>query len=157
MFRGPGSTVRVRVQVLTLAACAGLSACSGSAPPDGGSPYKPIASVDQIMDAIVVPSSQAIFDAVVYSNGALIAAPRSDDDWHALQMHALAVAEAANLLMMPPRAKDSGAWMKMAADMNDQAVVSAGAAERKDLDALLKAGSDLYNSCTACHKRYIPE
>jgi hypothetical protein len=32
------------------------------------------------MDGIVIPSSQALFDAIVYSNGELIAAPKTDDD-----------------------------------------------------------------------------
>jgi cytochrome c556 len=140
--------------VISLVLTAG---CARDATSEGQPPYKPVASIDQIMDSIVIPSSQAIFDAVVYSNGELVAAPKGDDQWHALHMHALAVAEAANLLMMAPRAKDNGEWMKMAAAMNEQAVVTARAAEKKDLDGLLKAGSDLYDSCTACHRKYIPE
>ena len=152
-FQGPRSGFRVLVALVVTVA---LSACTRSTAPEGQPPYKPVASINQIMDSIVIPSSQAIFDAVVYSNGELVAAPKGDDQWHALEMHALAVAEAANLLMMAPRAKDNGEWMKMAAAMNEQAVVTARAAEKKDLDGLLKAGSDLYNSCTACHEKYIP-
>jgi hypothetical protein len=145
-----------RIAALIVIAGVPLQHCSSGASPSGQPPFKPVASVDQVMDSIVVPSSQAIFDAVVYSNGELTQSPQTDDQWHALQMHALAVAEAGNLLMMPPRAKDSGDWMKMSANLNDTAVVAARAAEKKDLDGLLKAGSEMYDACTACHEKYIP-
>ena len=123
---------------------------------EGQPPFKPVATIDEVMDAIVIPSSQAIFDAVVYSNGELVASPQTDDDWFNLRIHALGVAEAGNLLMMSPRAKDGGDWMKMSADLNDRAMVVAAAAEKKDLDALLKGGSEMYNACTACHEKYVP-
>ena len=107
------------------------------------------------MDGIVIPSSQAIFDAVIYSNGELIASPKTDDDWFRLQMHALAVAEAGNLLMMPPRARDNGEWTRLSTAMVDQGVATAKAAEIKDLDVLLEAGGDLYRVCEECHEKYV--
>jgi hypothetical protein len=122
----------------------------------GQASFKPVATIDEVMDAIVIPSSQAIFDAVVYSNGELVSSPQTDDDWFNLRIHALGVAEAGNLLMMAPRAKDNGDWMTMSADLNDKAMVVAAAAEKKDLDALLKGGSEMYNACTACHAKYVP-
>jgi hypothetical protein len=130
----------------------------GTAPAagDGQPSFRPVATVDEVMDAIVVPSSQTIFDAVVYSNGELVQAPKTDNDWAALRIHALSVAEAGNLLMMPPRAKDNADWLKMSRDLNDRAMDVAAAAEKKDLDGLLKAGGEMYNSCTACHEKYIP-
>ena len=126
------------------------------ATPGGQAQFKPVATVDEVMDAIVIPSSQAIFDAVVYSNGELVTSPQTDDEWFNLRIHAIGVAEAGNLLMMSPRAKDNGDWMKMSGDLNDKAMAAAAAAEKKDLDALLKAGSEMYNACTACHEKYIP-
>jgi hypothetical protein len=108
------------------------------------------------MDAIVIPSSQAIFDAVVYDNGVLVQAPKADDDWFGLQMHALAVAEAGNLLLMPPRAKDAGDWQTMSHAMTDAAVKVARAAEAKDVDGLLATGGEMYAACTGCHRKYLP-
>jgi hypothetical protein len=131
--------------VLTLQQCqstGGEEAREGDRPP-----FKPVATTDQVMDAIVIPSSQAIFDAIVYSNGELIAAPKTDDDWVALQMHGLAVAEGGNLLMMAPRARDNGEWMRMATALVDQGMAAARAAEAKDLDALFEAGGPLYEAC----------
>ena len=118
-------------------------------------PFKPVATVDEVMDAIVIPSSQAIFDAVVYDNGQLVAAPESDDDWFSLRIHAMGVAEAGNLLMMAPRARDTAEWMTMSGALTDSAMAVAKAAEAKDLDALLKTGGEMYNACTACHEKYI--
>ena len=130
-------------------------ACRG----DGGTtpPYQPVASIDHIMDAIVIPSSQAIFDAVVYENGELVQTPKVDDDWFRLQMHALAVAEAGNLLMMPGRAKDEGDWITFSRAMTETAVTVAKAAESEDVDRVLQTGSELYRTCVRCHEKYMPE
>lgn len=133
------------------------AACSPAAPPPaaGQPPFRPVANVHEVMDSIVIPSSQAIFDSVVYNNGELMQAPKTDDDWYALHMHALAVAEAGNLLMMAPRAVDTADWYAMAADLNTQAMKVAAAAQEKNLDNLLSSGGHLYDACTACHEKYI--
>jgi hypothetical protein len=120
-------------------------------------PFTVVASVDEVMDSIVIPSSEAIFDAVVYSNGALVQAPMTDDDWHMIRMHALATAEAGNLLMMSPRAKDQGDWLKRCREFLEASRAAASAAQDKDIGRLLKAGGDLYLTCTACHEQYVPE
>jgi len=139
-----------RCALLVVAATA-LADCSGGDPP-----YHPVATVDQVMDAIVIPSSQALFDAVVYENGVLVQSPKVDDDWFALQMHALAVAEAGNLLVMPPRAKDTGEWQTMSRALTDSAVKVAQAAEAKDIEGMLATGSEMYAACTSCHRKYLP-
>jgi len=131
--------------------------CGSASTPTGQPSFKPVATVDEIMDAIVVPSSEAIFDAVVYSNGELVSMPKADADWFTLRLHALGVAEAGNLLMMAPRARDGGEWLSMSAAMTDAATVVAKAAAAKDVEALLKAGGDMYATCTACHEKYIPQ
>jgi hypothetical protein len=108
------------------------------------------------MDAIIIPGSQAVFDAVVYSNGELVQAPKTDDDWFRIRMQALAVAEAGNLLLMPPRSKD-GEWDALSQAMTERAAVVANAAEAKSVDQLLAAGGELYTTCTACHAKYLME
>ena len=150
------TTTRViTVAVILFAATLAAQCNRAPAQPEGQPPFKPVATVDEVMDAIIIPSSQAIFDAVVYSNGELVTAPQTDDDWFNLRIHAIGVAEAGNLLMLPPRARDNGDWMKMSLALNDQAMLVAKAAEAKDLDALLKAGGEMYIACTACHEKYI--
>ncbi len=144
---------RVIAAAFILFAAALSAQCSST--PEGLPPFKPVATVAAVMAAIVIPSSQAIFDSVVYDNGQLIAAPESDDDWFRLRTHAMGVAEAGNLMMMAPRAKDTADWMTMSAALNDSAMVVVKATEAKDIDALLKAGGEMYNACTACHAKYI--
>jgi hypothetical protein len=147
--------------LLTAAAIGGGSGIGaigcGSGMAAGAPGLKPVATVSQIMDAIVIPSSQALFDAVVYDNGALVQAPASDDDWFHLQMQALAVAEAGNLLQLPPRAKDDGDWAAMSLALTDAAAAVGQAAEAQDIEELLRTGGVMYTACAACHRKYVPE
>jgi hypothetical protein len=136
-----------------------LSACQAREPaPAGGGEapsLRPVASVDQVMDGIVIPASQKVFDAVVYVNGVMEQAPKTDDEWFQVQMQALAVAEAGNLLQMPPRAKDTGDWATFSRALTDSAYRVAQAAEAKNTDLVLSTGSEMYNACTACHEKYL--
>jgi hypothetical protein len=151
------------LSALAVAGCGGWTGAASQNLPAGspenlpaGSLFLPVATVDQIMDAIVVPGSQAIFDAVVYSNGTLVQAPANDDDWFRLRMQALSVAESGNLLVMPTRARDA-AWVSLARAMTERAAAVAAAAEAKDLERLLETGSQLYGTCTGCHLKYLME
>jgi hypothetical protein len=133
--------------------------CSGSATSvsvANGASFRPVASTRDVMDGIIIPASQAVFDGVVYANGALVQAPRTDDDWFRIRMQALAVAEAGNLLLIPPRARDA-TWSGFAQAMTARAAAAAMAAQAKNVDQLLAAGSDLYQTCTACHAAFLME
>jgi cytochrome c556 len=143
-----------RLALLIAAAAAG-SHCGGAAGEQVE--YQPVATIDQVMDAIVIPSSQAVFDAVIYDNGVLTQAPKVDDDWFALQMHALAIAEAGNLLLMPPRARDTGDWPAMSRALTETAAKVAKAAAAKDIDGVLATGGEMYAACAACHRKYLPQ
>ena len=157
------SRPRSSTLALTAALVCGVSLACGGAPPTGSvnssaaapSLLRPVASVDQVMDGIIIPASQRVFDAVVYVNGELQQVPKNDDEWFAVQMQALAVAEAGNLLMMPPRAKDTGDWMTASRAMTDSAYRVAQAAEAKNTDLMLTTGGEMYNACTACHEKYL--
>jgi hypothetical protein len=152
------STLRT-IAALSLLTAAGLflQNCGRNGLDASSGRYKPVASVDQIMDGIVIPSSSAIFDSVVYENGELVASPMTDEDWFTLQMHALAIAEAGNLLVMPPRARDEGDWVTFSHAMTDLAVLVAQAAESKDSTRLLEWGSEMYRTCTDCHAKYLDQ
>jgi hypothetical protein len=140
---------------LGLLAAAMVSAC-GQETPDANA-YRPVATVDEVMDAIVIPASDTVFDAVVYENGALVQAPKTDDDWFRVRMDALAVAEAGNLLMMPGRARDAEEWVRFARAMVDSAETVARAAESHDVDRVLRTGGEMYRACAGCHQKYIPQ
>ena len=140
--------------VLVLALAASTAACGHNAG-DRQAPFTPVASTREIMDGIVIPYSQAIFDAVAYENAQLTRAPRNDDEWHRLKVQALSVAEAGNLLLMPPRAKDETDWPSLARGMSEKAAEVAKAAEQKDVERVLQTGGELYETCTACHAKYV--
>ena len=139
------------------AICLMALAAAGCGQPQDAPAFTPVATVDQVMDAIVIPSSEAIFDAVVYENGVLVTAPKTDDDWFGLQMHAFAVAEAGNLLLMPPRAKDNADWATFSKELTTTALEVTKAAEAQDIERMLATGSAMYRACANCHARYLPE
>jgi hypothetical protein len=139
---------------LTLQQCRSTPV-SEPAPGETGPTFKTVATTDQLMDAIIIPNAQAIWDAVVYQNGELVTAPTTEDDWYNLQMNAYAVAEAGNLLKIGQRAKDNGDWMKFSTELTDRGMEAVRAAEKKDLQGLLAAGGSVYNVCTDCHRQYV--
>jgi hypothetical protein len=109
---------------------------------------KPIASVRQIMQTMTVPFSDAIF-------GAVSEPPKTAKEWTALRGTAIALAESGNLLMIGPRARDQGEWMKMARREVDAAEAVMKAIDTKDGDKLSAAGDALYETCDNCHNRYM--
>src|SRR4051812_4650391 len=68
-------------------------------------PFRPVATISEIMVAITLPYSDALL--YIQRNP-----PQNDRDWEMLQMQALMLAESGNLLMMKDRAKNQGQWMK---------------------------------------------
>lgn len=111
---------------------------------------KPIATVKQLMAAMIVPTSNVIFAAASE-------APKSDNDWVVLRNHALTLAESGNLLMIGTRARDRSDWMKMARAQRDAAETAVKAADTRNADALSQAGERIYQTCEQCHARYMDQ
>lgn len=109
----------------------------------------PVASVLQIMNAMVIPSSEAIFSANDNPT-------KTDMDWLVLEHNALILAEAGNLLMVPGRAKDRGEWMKHARALVDGGNAAYKAVQARNLKKLGGVGDDLiYPVCEGCHQTYL--
>jgi cytochrome c556 len=66
------------------------------------------------------------------------------------------LAESANLLMMPGRAKDQDGWMKDAQRLLDAGTAAFEAAKAKDVDKLAGLNDQMYAACVACHNDYRP-
>jgi cytochrome c556 len=111
-------------------------------------PYKPVASVLVLMKAIVIPASNAVFDVASE-------APKTDDQWDALQNNAVLLAESGNLLMMRAPAKNRADWMKYSRVLVDSAEAALRGAKAKNVDAVLEAGDGIYGSCESCHEKYM--
>jgi len=78
---------------------------------------------------MIYPTSDAVFYITSRT-------PKSDAEWVELQARTLTLAESANLLMMPGRARDTGQWMKDAKLMLDAGQAAFKAAKARDATAL---------------------
>jgi hypothetical protein len=151
-------------------------------PADPQPEYRTTATVKDIMDALVDPGSDYIWDSVettVSAKGVEEKAPKTDEDWKQVRNHAIMLLEATNLLQMPGRhvAKsgekaddpkvelspeqietlinnDRGAWIKYAHGLHDATMKTLEAAEAKDKDKLLEVGNDIDEACEKCHLQY---
>jgi len=110
---------------------------------------QPASTMSELMVKIIYPASDAIFYITTRE-------PKTEAEWVELQGKALAVAESANLLMMPGRARDQDRWMQDAALMLEAGRAAFRAAKAKDVAALDALNDQLYTSCTSCHQHYRP-
>jgi hypothetical protein len=112
-------------------------------------PTRNIGTMSDLMVKIIYPASDALF--YIESR-----TPKTDSEWTALEGQALMVAESANLLMMPGRARDQKQWMADARLMLDAGADAVAAAKKKDVEAIAALSDRLMESCTTCHKNYRP-
>ncbi len=168
----------------TLAVCL-FAACAGGAPePDPGPQpdFQPTTTVEELMRAVIDPAADAVWDAVVITatrEGIEREVPDSDDDWLALEHHAVRLLEAGNLLQIEGRAiagPDSvselpgidlepadiavrvaeryDAWLRSGRELHDAGVVVLNAVRARSIDALLESGDRLDAACESCHSRF---
>jgi hypothetical protein len=144
--------------------------------------FRPTSTVKDIMDSLVDPSADAIWDSVevvATLEGTEHKAPRTDDDWKALRRHAVALVEASNLLLIPGRhvaragekaddarvdlhpeeieallTKDPSAWAMRAHTLYDAAAESLKAIDARDVTSLMNSGETLDTACESCHRNY---
>jgi hypothetical protein len=105
--------------------------------------------MSDLMVKIIYPASDAVFYITTRQ-------PQTEVEWGELQGKTLALAESANLLMMPGRARDQDRWMQDAKLMLDAGRAAYRAARSKDLAALDALSDQLLESCTSCHQHYRP-
>jgi Lipocalin-like domain len=141
--------MRIIIGVLLLAATVGAQPPSPPASASQGVGMQPASTMSELMVKIIYPASDAIFYITTRE-------PKSEAEWEELQGKALAVAESANLLMMPGRARDQDRWMQDAQLMLDAGRAAFRAAKAKDVAALDALNDQLYTSCTSCHQHYRP-
>jgi hypothetical protein len=123
-------------------------------------PFKPVTTVVELMESVNAHADEVYWDSVqvtVDETGVHERYPQTDEEWESVWAAALSIAESGNLLMMPPRAIDDGAWMQFARSLIEAGVEAAAAAEAHDVDRVFAAGEQVYNVCLGCHTRYIPQ
>jgi len=117
----------------------------------------PVASIKQIMNGIVAPGANAVFNAVsttVSQKGIEEVFPRNDDEWAALGNSAAGLAEAGNLMLIEGRAVDNGDWVTMSRQLIDAGKLALKAVEAKSTEDVLTAGERVNESCDNCHAKY---
>ena len=151
-----------------LAAASLLSCSSGESPdtsattepaPQPATPYKPVATVLDMMRGLVTLSAETYWESVsivVDIDGIHENQPETDLEWIEVWAAAMSLAESGNLLMMPPRAMDNGEWIRLSTDLVDTGLKAAQIASDRDFEAMLSVGEEIYNVCVECHRTYVP-
>jgi hypothetical protein len=156
------------------------SASSGAAvraSPALGPAGVPFATLKELMDSTVDPAADGLWDAVaVTATAAGIDRhePQTPEQWAAVRRHAITLIEAMNLVIMPGRhaapagtqpglgelspqeielriERQRAAFTGFANGLRETARQALEAIDRKDSEALLRAGGDIDVACEACH------
>ena len=133
----------MKVFALSMALAATLTQAASTNRP----PTRNVGTMSDLMVKIIYPSSDALF--YIESR-----TPKTEAEWTVLEGQALMVAESANLLMMPGRARDQKQWMADSKLMLDAGAAAVTAAKAKDVAAISALSDQLLESCTSCHRHY---
>jgi hypothetical protein len=159
-----------------------LGSCAAPPPPPPPSDYNVVATIKDIMDAIIDPSADYIWESVgteVRAEGILDKRPQTDEEWKEERRRAVTLVEAANLLLMPGRrvakageksenpeielnpeeiealiAKDRPTFVKLAKEFQVTAIEQLKAVDERNVPEILRIGGDLDTRCENCHKTY---
>jgi cytochrome c556 len=152
-----------------------------SAKPDAQG-FIPQFSIEEIMESIVMPAAQIIWDSVavdVTEKGTIEKGPVTDEDWTKLRETAVTLAEATNLLIVqgrraaPPGAKSENpdselepeqiqaliaknrpAFVAHAHVLHEAAMEALRAIDARKLDGISDAGGTIDAACEGCHLQF---
>jgi hypothetical protein len=111
-------------------------------------PHESAATTRQVMLAMTVPTSNAVFAA----GGE---APKDDAGWALVEANAVILAESAQMLKTGSRAVDQKDWLKLSDALISAAEGAAHAAHEKNPDKLSASSDAVYQTCEDCHKQYL--
>ena len=107
----------------------------------------PVATVKDVMLGLTIPNSDFIWGVEEE--------PVDDGGWDAIRLNAVMLAESANLLIAPGRARDGDVWASEARALIAAAGVTVSAVDAKDFDGVIDSGEAIYNTCETCHATYL--
>lgn len=132
------------------------------------------ATLNQLMQGVVYPAANVLFSPQFENPGAL-ERPKSEDPalatdplvsvfggWQAIENAGLALAESANLLLVPGRVcsndvpapiKDPD-WSKFVLELRDAGLQSYAAAKAKDRDKMIELSETVNDACVHCHQKW---
>ena len=144
--------------------------------------FRTTATIKDIMDSVVDPSADFIWDSVatiVTKKGTEERRPRTDMEWKEVRRRAIALVEATNLLIMDGRIvakpgeksenpgielgpeeikvlidEDRASFIKFAHGLHDAGMKALAAIDKKDAEALSDSGETIDEACEQCHLKY---
>ena len=155
----------VTALVLLLAACASASTAGLPDP-------EPMGSLAQVMRGILFPNSNILFDVqsidpanpppAAAGGGATANFSGIYSGWQMVENAAIALGEAANLIVIPGRRCENGRdvplsepnWAQFTQQLKDAADVALVAARASDQAAASDATNDIAEACYVCHEVY---
>jgi hypothetical protein len=145
----PAAGWSVALLLAVTALADGLAAQAAVEPsvPDSVPVARRVGTMSDLMVRLIYPASDAIFYITTRT-------PTTSAEWTELEGTTMMLAESANLLMMPSRAKGREQWMRDAKLLLDVGEVAYWAAKEKDVAALEALNDQLYQSCVQCHRNF---
>lgn len=151
-------------------------------PSTNASNFKPLATVQEIMQSIVDPNVDPIWNSistVVSAEGAVEKRPETDEEWDTLRKHAISLREVPNLLVIEGRdvahshANTSTHESELQAEaiqaliiaqwpqftqranaLRDAANLAVEAIDAKNVDRLEEVGGIIEHACEGCHSQF---
>ena len=142
------------------------------APAAAAARYRVHGTLNEIMRGILFPNSNVVFAA---QNEDFAKTPQDKDpslatdplkgvynSWTAVEDSGYALAEAANLLMIPGRVCSNGKpapvanadWAKFVAGLREAGMETVKVAKAKNQDAIVDVADKMTSACSACHDVY---
>ncbi len=157
---------------LLLAAC-GLSLIAQT-PSSTNTAQQVHADLNQLMRGVLYPAANVVFFAQADNPGDVKFIPGHDPGmstdpltstfggWMAVENAALALAESANLLLIPGRSCSNGApvptkdpaWAMFVQEVRDVSMKAYRAAQAKDQDKMIEISETLSAACAGCHRKW---
>ena len=139
-------------------------------------------SIEEIMESIVMPAAQAVWDSVavnVTEKGIIETKPETDEDWEKLRWQAVTLVEATNLLIVPgrhaapPGAKSENPGSELEPEqiqalldklrpafvahvhvLHEAAMGALRAIDARNIDGISEAGGTIDEACESCHLQF---
>jgi hypothetical protein len=161
--------------VLTLSFMLAVSALSLMAQtPPTNAVQEVHADLNQLMRGVLYPAANVVFFAQAENPGDVKPVPGQDPSmatdpltstfggWLAIENAALALAESANLLLLPGRICSNGAlapikdpaWATFVQQVRDAGMKAYQAAQTKDQDKMIAISEPLSAACAGCHRKW---
>lgn len=180
--RNPVSTA---TKALLLALLGGALAACGNQPVPAAAPannFRPRASIAEVMESVIVPSADVLWNATAYdisAEGVKDFSPKTDEDWERVEWAGVTLAEGLNALLIPGRRvappgtvsespehelnpeqieaileREPEVWVWFVHALDDTVQEIQEAIRKRDLHALNEAGGALDEVCENCHLHF---